>query len=150
MRKEFDRTAWISILAAAPLAELEEYWETIPHPKFQWIRQPELGGVMLRGQVGGSGTIFNVGEATVTRSTLQIETGEIGVAYVLGRSMRHSALAAMYDALMQREQSVGGEAVSLFISRLADLSAEEKQKTLTDTYRSKVDFFMYGQEGATR
>jgi alpha-D-ribose 1-methylphosphonate 5-triphosphate synthase subunit PhnG len=66
-----------------------------------WLRKPETGLAMLRGRAGGAGERFNLGEVTLTRCTLRLETGEVGIAYVRGRSQRKAELAAFADALLQ-------------------------------------------------
>src|SRR5262249_12853377 len=38
------------------------------------LRAPQTGLVMLRGRIGGNGAPFNVGEATVTRAAVQLES----------------------------------------------------------------------------
>jgi alpha-D-ribose 1-methylphosphonate 5-triphosphate synthase subunit PhnG len=99
------RREWIRVLARAPLAQLEAWAqrasEAGPLPATVWLRRPETGLVMLRGRAGGTGERFNVGEMTLTRCVLRIESGEVGVAYVQGRSQRKAELAALADALLQ-------------------------------------------------
>ena len=56
---------------------------------------------MLRGRMGGSGPTFNIGEATVTRAAVRLDTGTVGFSYLLGRSHRRARLAALVDALGQ-------------------------------------------------
>jgi alpha-D-ribose 1-methylphosphonate 5-triphosphate synthase subunit PhnG len=73
------------------------------------LRKPETGLAMLRARAGGAGERFNLGELTLTRCTLRLETGEVGVAYVRGRSQRKAELAAFADALLQ--SATWGEAV---------------------------------------
>ncbi|WP_342739941.1 phosphonate C-P lyase system protein PhnG [Bradyrhizobium sp. B117] len=140
------RRDWMTVLAKAPLAELERQWAAIARPKFQWIRRPEYGATMLRGAVGRTGTVFNLGEATVTRCTVQIETGEIGIAYVLGRNKRHAALAALFDGLLQRDQLAGAAIFAPIIAALDRCVREGEQAVRHETQQSKVDFFMLGRE----
>ncbi|MGX5806004.1 phosphonate C-P lyase system protein PhnG [Bradyrhizobium sp. Arg314] len=141
------REAWMTTFAKAPLAEVERHWATIPPPNFEWIRRPEVGMIMLRGRIAKGHAPFNVGEATITRCTVQIESGEIGVAYVLGRSKRHAALAALLDALMQREPANEGSTVTSIVDALDEGIREAENRVKRETYSSKVDFFMYGQGG---
>jgi alpha-D-ribose 1-methylphosphonate 5-triphosphate synthase subunit PhnG len=141
-----NRQDWMTLLAKAPLAELERHWAEIAHPKFQWIRRPEYGAAMLQGAVGRTGAVFNVGEATVTRCTVQIETGEIGIAYVLGRNKRHAALAALFDGLMQRDQVKGTGTITPIIAALKRCVREAERAVRRETQQSKVDFFMLGRE----
>ena len=46
---------------------------------------------MLRGRIGGDGAPFNLGEASVTRAAVQIASGEVGIAYILGRDEKKRA-----------------------------------------------------------
>jgi alpha-D-ribose 1-methylphosphonate 5-triphosphate synthase subunit PhnG len=100
-----ERRGWMGLLARAPLSMLEGWMRRMAEsgsmPERIWLRRPETGLVMLRGRAGGAGERFNLGEMTVTRCVLRVETGEVGVAYVRGRSQRHAELAALADALLQ-------------------------------------------------
>jgi alpha-D-ribose 1-methylphosphonate 5-triphosphate synthase subunit PhnG len=98
------RAEWISLLAKAPVDLLSEviaaYGEM---PPYEWLRRPEIGLAMVRARIGGTGAKFNLGEMTVTRCTLRLHTGQMGVAYVAGRHVRHAEWAAVFDALMQTQ-----------------------------------------------
>ena len=100
-----ERRAWMELLARAPLAMLESWirgaGEGGSLPGKIWLRKPETGLAMLRARAGGAGERFNLGELTLTRCTLRLDTGEVGVAYVRGRSHRKAELAALADALLQ-------------------------------------------------
>ncbi len=100
-----ERRDWMGLLARAPLPMLEGWMrrtaEGSAMPERIWLRRPETGLVMLRGRAGGAGERFNLGEMTVTRCVLRVKSGEVGVAYVRGRSQRHAELAALADALLQ-------------------------------------------------
>lgn len=103
------RRRWMSVLAKAQLAELESAWQALAEkPAYDWLRQPEVGMVMVRGRAGGTGAQFNLGQMTVTRCALRLASGEagpdcVGLGYVQGRSKRHAELAAVFDALLQDE-----------------------------------------------
>ncbi len=75
-----------------------------PVPEHHQLRKAESGLIMMRGRIGGDGTPFNVGEATVSRAAVQLATGEIGFGYVLGRDKEKAQLIAYCDALMQRSE----------------------------------------------
>ena len=46
---EAARQRWLSVLAKARLAELESAWDGLADPPaYDWLRQPEIGMVMLR------------------------------------------------------------------------------------------------------
>ncbi|MGR3321469.1 MAG: phosphonate C-P lyase system protein PhnG [Pseudooceanicola sp.] len=96
------RKAWMSLLAKADPAALSRLWEGQGDaPGFTWLRAPETGAVMVRGRAGATGAPFNLGEMSVTRCSLKLETGEVGHAYVQGRDKDKARIAALVDALMQ-------------------------------------------------
>lgn len=101
------RRDWMGILARAPLGALEEWARAAAQegllPGRSWLRRPETGLVMVRARAGGTGERFNFGEMTLTRCALRLEGGQVGVAYVQGRSQRKAELAAIADALLQSE-----------------------------------------------
>ena len=97
-----DQQRWISALAAADGAWLEAQWAALAaRPAYHLLRPIEMGMVQLRGRIGGSGAAFNFGEATMTRGAVELETGERGFAYLLGRNPRQAELAAVFHALLQ-------------------------------------------------
>src|SRR5437879_5080477 len=80
------RRAAMAVLAEAEASEIAHRLEAVgATPAHQEIRPAETGLVMVRGRIGGDGAPFNLGEATVTRCAVQLVSGEIGFAYVLGR-----------------------------------------------------------------
>ncbi|WP_170524802.1 phosphonate C-P lyase system protein PhnG [Ruegeria arenilitoris] len=97
-----DRRAWLGLLARSPAEALAALWAAYgARPEFQWLRTPEIGGVMVRGRAGGTGAPFNLGEMTVTRCALVLPDGTEGHGYVQGRDKTHAETAALIDALMQ-------------------------------------------------
>ncbi|GKY86532.1 phosphonate C-P lyase system protein PhnG [Sinisalibacter aestuarii] len=134
------RKGWLSLLAKAPPARLAALFDGIgDRPGFTWLRSPEIGGVMLRGRMGGTGAPFNLGEMTVTRCALKLESGEVGHAYVQGRDKAHAERAALVDALMQT-----GQAAALREAVLMPLEAERagaKRRRAARAAATKVDFF---------
>jgi len=134
------RKGWMSLLAKAPPARLANLFEEVgARPGFTWLRPPEVGGVMLRGRMGGTGAPFNMGEMTVTRCALKLTTGEVGHAYVQGRDKAHAERAALVDALMQT-----GRADELRASMLAPLEVEAhagKTSRAAKAAATRVDFF---------
>ena len=96
------RARWISLLARAEPAELDNALKSLEEtPGYDLLRPPECGLVMVRGRAGGTGAPFNLGEMTVTRCAVALDTGETGFGYVAGRAQRHAELAALFDALLQ-------------------------------------------------
>jgi len=108
MAERTERQVWMATLAKAPLPQLEEQVKQLGVlPSYSFLRSPEVGLVMVRGRVGGTGQPFNLGEMTMTRCVVQLQVkGEAiaGFGYVAGRSHRHAELAAVCDALLQCPQ----------------------------------------------
>jgi alpha-D-ribose 1-methylphosphonate 5-triphosphate synthase subunit PhnG len=109
-------------------------------PAAEELRPPQTGLVMLRGRIGGSGPPFNVGEATVTRAALRLESGAIGFSYLLGRSHRRARLAALVDALGQDADCRTRLEASL-IAPVMSRRAAENARSRAETAATKVDFF---------
>jgi len=140
-----ERQDWMAVLAKAPEAGLETAWQAIGlAPRFTWLRRPECGAVMVRGRAGGAGAAFNLGEMTVTRCALRVETdagsGLEGHAYVPGRSHRHAQLAALCDALMQ-DPAVSPQVEAEIIRPLADAQAAASASLAAKAEATKVEFF---------
>jgi len=96
------RKEWMGLLARAPEAAVMSLWGGVSErPAFDWLRRPEVGGVMVRGRAGGTGAPFNLGEMTVTRCAVVLEDGTVGHGYVQGRSKSKAEAAALIDAMMQ-------------------------------------------------
>jgi alpha-D-ribose 1-methylphosphonate 5-triphosphate synthase subunit PhnG len=132
----------MTVLAKSSAAEIEAHWKAIRQPSFQWVRRPEHGAAMARGRASGTGILFNLGEVAVTRCSVQIESGEVGVSYVVGRSKRHAALAAIFDGLMQREIAAGGTEIAFCIDALAGVAEDRRRGIVREAYGSKVEFLM--------
>ncbi|MGP4806095.1 phosphonate C-P lyase system protein PhnG [uncultured Agrobacterium sp.] len=129
------------LLARATVEELLNCWSALDaKPRVEKVRGPETGLVMVRGKIGGGGSPFNLGEATVTRATVKLASGTIGHAHALGTSRKQAWYAAIADALWQEETTrplVEREVLSVVASRL------EKRKTnaIQQTAATRVDFF---------
>ena len=95
---------------------------------------------MVRGRAGGGGSAFNLGEMTVTRCTVRIETGFIGHAYVAGREERRAELAALVDALMQ-DQDRAADIEARVIAPLERHQAQLKTARASKAAATKVQFF---------
>jgi len=104
------------------------------------VRPPEIGMVMLRGRAGGSGPRFNLGEMTVTRCSVEVESGAMGHAYVAGRDLRHAELAAVFDALLQ-DTRVRDTLERSVIAPLEDAQEEVRCISASRSAATKVEFF---------
>ncbi|GGB06397.1 phosphonate C-P lyase system protein PhnG [Brucella endophytica] len=132
----------LDALASMPAAALKERYERIraSAPQALPVRGPEIGAVMVRGRVGGGGAPFNLGEASVTRATVKLATGEVGHSIVLGRDPEKAKAVAHLDALRQVpewEPVVERDCVTPAIEMLET----ERRKLAEETAATRVDFF---------
>ena len=138
---ERDRRLAMALLASAEEAELEAAWGAWPdRPAVEDLRKPACGLAMVRGRIGGDGSPFNLGEATVTRAAVRLSNGCIGHAYLLGRAPARARLAAIFDALWQDEATrdrVEAEVLAKVRARIeATLS-----RTSAEAAATRVEFF---------
>ena len=130
----------MSMLAKAPRGSVRRNLNSIVSlPEFSWIRSPEVGTAMVRGKVSGTGSAFNLGEMTVTRCVLKLASGELGYAYIQGRSSDCAEAAAMVDALMQTEYA--STVKSLVLNPLQTEMQQHKAERAAKAAATKVDFF---------
>lgn len=135
-----ERRHWMSVLATTNVAALESACATAPAPPFRWLRQPESGLMMVRARAGGSGQRFNLGEMTVTRCSLRLESGIVGHAYVQGRSHRHAELAAKIDALLQ-DPAHSADLMRTIIDPLIHEHGARREESLRKAAATKVEFY---------
>jgi alpha-D-ribose 1-methylphosphonate 5-triphosphate synthase subunit PhnG len=109
-------------------------------PAAKPVRGPEIGMVMLRGRAGGGGTVFNLGEATVSRATVKLTTGEVGHAIVLGRHLQKASIVAHLDALSQLPDWAHVIETKFVTPALADQEAARTRQA-EETEATRVDFF---------
>jgi alpha-D-ribose 1-methylphosphonate 5-triphosphate synthase subunit PhnG len=131
------RRHWMSTLAKASPARLAELLPDLP--EHDLLRAPEVGAVMVRGRIGGTGEPFNLGEMTVTRCSVRLTCGTVGHAWVRGRDRGHARRAAVADALMQTALAEGIRArliVPLEVEASTARAARAGRAAAT-----KVDFF---------
>ena len=129
------------ICAHANLIELEAaITELEPLPPGTDVRPPQFGLVMVRGRVGAVGNAFNVGEALVTRASVQLQNGVVGHSYLLGRARKKARLAAIIDAVSQSPDTMILVQKSL-IDPVRERLAREKTNQAAETASTKVDFF---------
>lgn len=128
----------MAVLAAANPDELDEALARFAAREASDIRPAETGLVMVRGRIGGGGAPFNLGEATVTRASIRLATGEIGHAYALGSDRDAARKAALLDALFQRDgEAVAADAIEPIAARLAD----NDERHAGETAATRVNFF---------
>ncbi len=136
------RRGWMGLLARARPDRLAALVTSEMQAELEaatWLRRPEVGAVMVRGRIGGTGTPFNLGEMTVTRCALRLASGAVGIAQVQGRDRGHAARAALVDALLQ-----GPGAAAVRAAVLAPLAADEAARradTAAKAAATRVEFF---------
>lgn len=134
------RKAWLSVLAKAPSDRVSALWADAGlAPAHTVLRAPEIGAVMVRGRAGAVGAAFNLGEMTVTRCSVRLDSGEVGHGYVQGRSKDHAMQAALIDALLQTESAADIEAG--IIAPLRDAADTKRADRAAKAAATKVDFF---------
>ena len=134
------RQRWLGLTAKAPEGRVAALLDVaMSRPAFTWLRAPEVGTTMVRGRTGATGGPFNLGEVTVTRCALTLATGEVGHAYIQGRSKADAEAVAVVDALMQTTAAAAVQAQVLDV-----LDAEQAAKRgarAAKAAATKVDFF---------
>lgn len=135
------RQLLMRLCAAATEAELQRALTLLePLPQIRDARPPDTGLVMLRGRTGGEGPAFNLGEATVSRAAVTLDSGETGCSYMLGRSPAKARLAAIIDALGQAPAWSSRLHEAFVVPVSARLEAKRATKR-AQTEATKVNFF---------
>ncbi|MGO4565830.1 phosphonate C-P lyase system protein PhnG [Rhizobium sp. 2YAF20] len=136
-----ERKRVTDLLARAEREELDAAWEALPErPAVQPVRGPETGLVMVRGRIGGGGSPFNLGEVTVTRTTIRIASGKVGHAHALGTDRERSRVAAIFDALWQ-EPATKDFVERTILAPVAERIGAADAKKADETAATRVDFF---------
>lgn len=134
------RKAWMGLLAKAPEGRAAALLEAeITRPPFTWLRAPEIGSTMVRARAGATGAPFNLGEMTITRCALTLETGEVGHSYIQGRRKADAEVAALIDALMQTPMA--SRLRSAILEPLEAELVDAKAARAAKAAATKVDFF---------
>jgi alpha-D-ribose 1-methylphosphonate 5-triphosphate synthase subunit PhnG len=146
----YERREWLSVLAKARADEVASAWTALDErPDYSALRAPEVGLILVRGRMGGLGDAFNLGEMTVTRAAVRLESGETGLGYVAGRDRRHAELAAVLDAMMQ-SPGLRAQVEEPVVARLDRAQRERQALGARKAAATKVDFFtmVTGRGGA--
>lgn len=134
------RQTWMGVLARAGAGVVADRLASLgPAPQAELLRPPEIGSVMVRGRIGGTGAPFNLGEMTVTRCSLRLACGTVGHGYVQGRDKGHARAAALVDALMQTAQADAVRAAVL--GPLVRAEAARRQLRAAKAAATRVEFF---------
>ncbi len=146
----YERREWLSVLAKAPAQEVLSAWDALgERPDYHALRSPELGLILVRGRMGGLGDAFNLGEMTLTRAAVRLESGDTGLAYVAGRDRRHAEIAAVVDAMMQ-SPDLRARVEGPMVARLDRAQKERRLLGARKAAATKVEFFtmVTGRGGA--
>ncbi|MGE6741411.1 phosphonate C-P lyase system protein PhnG [Allorhizobium pseudoryzae] len=131
----------MDLLARCSADEMRAAWDKIePKPTFARLREPETGLVMVRGRMGGGGSPFNLGEATVSRATIQLTEGTVGHGYRLGTDKVAAEWSAVFAALWQLPAQQD-RVERLLLVPAEERQAEEAARLAHETAATKVDFF---------
>lgn len=136
----FSRREAMAILASAPADSLMSLWRGSALAESGTVlRGPETGLVALRGRIGGRGAPFNFGEATVTRASVKLPTGEVGHAYALGRDKEKVRLSAFIDAFRQKPD-LASRIDTEILHPLASELEQRDERRQGETAATRVDF----------
>ena len=143
------RKRWLSVLAKAPAHRLEALWDRVGGvPDYTLLRRPEIGLVMLKGRISGSGAPFAAGEMTVTRAAVRLPGGQMGFGYVGGRKPRQAEIIATIDALGQLwdwQQDLE----DMIVAPLEREAEAHRQELKARAAATKVDFFTVAREAGS-
>ena len=144
------RRSWLRTLALAePEALAEAADPVLAEYRFEPLRAPESGLMLLRARIGGDGDRFNLGEATVARCVLRHLAPDghvtVGVGHVLGRDRDRVRRIAAMDALLQRADlhAVLQQAV---VQPLARAIERREAEQAAQTEATRVRFFTLQSE----
>lgn len=135
-----ERKHWLSILAKAPPAYFHELYGQLDQVwKYDVLRAAEIGAVMVRGSIGGSGDTFNLGEMTITRCSVKLRAGSVGHGYIQGRDKLKAERVALLDALLQTPAAP--QLMAQVIVPLQDYMHKSRLETAQKAAATKVEFF---------
>lgn len=135
------RRARMAMLARADAGDLRRLWGGLSiDPPCEMLRGPETGLVTLRGRIGGGGSPFNLGEATVTRATVRLANGLVGHSIMLGHDKAKARLAAVIDALAE-DSALGGRISNEILQPLDKALKDADARRRGEAAATQVEFF---------
>ena len=135
-----DRQRWMAVLARASAPDMERLLQhCAPMPGYRVLRGPEAGLVMTRGRTGAGGAPFHLGEMTVARCSVRVDTGQTGHAYVAGRDLHQVELAALLDGVLQDPGRT--DLHDAVIAPLAEAQAARRTEQAAKAAATRVQFF---------
>lgn len=145
------RAAWLRVLARATPDELAAHAAPVlADYRFEWLRAPESGLVMVRARIGNTGDRFNLGEATVTRCAVRLRLDGAtvaGVGHVMGLDAPRAERIAQLDALLQVD-TLHALLWRTVIEPLRVLDEQRSRDERARTEASRVRFFALQPEAA--
>ena len=140
MAHNSERKHWLSVLAKAPPIYFHELYDQLDQVwEYDVLRAAEIGAVMVRGAMGGSGDTFNLGEMTITRCSVKLREGSVGHGYVQGRDKLKAERVAVLDALLQTQSAP--QLMAHVIGPLQDYMHKSRRDTAQKAAATKVEFF---------
>jgi alpha-D-ribose 1-methylphosphonate 5-triphosphate synthase subunit PhnG len=130
----------MAILSRSSSADIAALMAQLTLPPHDDLRPAENGLVMLRGRIGGDGSAFNVGEATVARAAVRLQGGEVGIGYTLGRDSAKARMIALCDAMIQ-SADYRPKVEALVVAPLRAKLQSAKQQQEAETAATRVDFY---------
>lgn len=130
----------MAVLADTTATDIAGHLEALDVPAHETLRAPENGLMMLRGRIGGDGAPFNLGEATVSRAAVRLNSGEVGFGYTLGRDRDKARLIALCDALVQTDEFADAVEAKVLTPLRARVETDRQRKA-AQTSATKVDFY---------
>ncbi|MEO8804563.1 MAG: phosphonate C-P lyase system protein PhnG [Burkholderiaceae bacterium] len=146
------RAAWLRVLARATPDELAAHASPVlADYRFEWLRAPEPGLVMVRARIGNTGDRFNLGEATVTRCAVRLrldgDAMVAGVGHVMGLDSPRAERIAQLDALLQVD-ALHALLWRTVVEPLRSLDEQRGRDERARTEASRVRFFALRPEAA--
>lgn len=146
------RRAWLRVLARAPADALARLAQPVLRDhRFEPLRAPEAGLVMVRARIGNTGDRFNLGEATVARCVVRHRDADgsvvAGVGHVLGTDTQRAEYVACLDALLQRP-ACHALLMRSVVQPLAALDAQRCAAERAASETSRVRFYTLQPENA--
>lgn len=135
------RQQLLSLLAKSRLDEIQAHWNKLSiQSDYRFLKKPEVGMVMVRAQADEVGQQFNMGEMTMTRCVIQLESEELGFGHCAGRDKAKAEQIAVIDACFQQQ---GYQALihEQLVMPLETLLAEQRRQQAQKVTASKVNFF---------
>ena len=136
---ETARRDWLGLMATAAPGRLAALCAGRAMPAGDWLRPAEIGTVMVRGRIGGTGAPFNLGEMTVTRASVRLPCGTVGHGHVQGRDKGAARLAALCDAMLQTDAA--DDIRARVIAPLAEEAGARTAARAARAAATRVEFF---------